>query len=113
MTNEQIYEIFLKNRKVITAYFPYYVTGKSLDDRICYTSNYNGEIVDEQLRNIICNMILIGALNALISSDNKTAVEVNVDGLDFPIYLVRYDSHYYITKGINYKKRIPVYQIII
>jgi hypothetical protein len=68
---------------------------------IAETYNYNGQEYNETLKNIVNLMVQLGAVAAGRSNDNKIAVEVKVDGLNYPVYFCKKDNRFCITKEIN------------
>lgn len=98
-TNEKVLDIILKNYKTITAFYHYPTAG--CGEVIAETYDYNGQTYNETLRNIINLTVHLGAVAAGRSNDNKIAVEVKVDGLDYPVYFCKKDARYCITKEIN------------
>lgn len=100
MTNEEIIQKIKSNHKTLVAYYPYRTGGHGTENEIAETDNFNGKSYDEDLKNLVNLMVQLGAA-AGYRPDNKTAVELEVDGIDFPVYCYMYDGSYHITKKID------------
>lgn len=98
---DELLELILKNYKRLVTYYPYRTGGYGLENVIASTDNHNSEYADQYLKNFVNLMVQLGASAAGYRNDNKTAVEVQVDGLDYPIYFYKYDGKYTITKRID------------
>lgn len=97
-SNQELYQKILKNHKCLVKYYPYR-TGDGGENIISTNSLHKD--CDYELKNIVDLMIGLGsALAGNTVRDNKCAVEVIVDGIDFPIYFVFFDFRYYITREI-------------
>lgn len=97
MDNTEILQKILSGNKKLVAYYPYPARG--FYETIAETDNWNGNQYDEPLKNFINLCVLLGANAAgRRRIDNKTAVKMEVEGLDFPVYLRRYDGCYGIYK---------------
>lgn len=110
MTNEEIISKILTNYKTIREYFIYPTRIKNEADiilQIKQSGSIKGEslseeaVEEEALRNLINVIVQLGAAAASGRPDNKTAVKVEVEDLDFPIYFVRKDTFYSIVKEIK------------
>ena len=103
MNNKELLSHILKNRRWVTTYYPYPTGGYGTENIIVSTDNFNGNTYDEPLRNMVALTIKLGAIGAGCSTDNKTAVKVEVEGLDFPVYFIQYDGKYYLSKEVHCK----------
>ena len=104
MENSKILKLIKTNSKSLRAYYPYPTGGNGLSNVIVETSGLSPKKYNHELKNIINLLIQLGASVAGYNNDNKTAVKINVDGLDFPIYCYKYDGKFVITKEINYNR---------
>lgn len=105
MNNEELLKLIKSNFKVIVNYFPYPTYGSG--DDIAETDNHNGKEYDQDLKNLVNLTVQLGAAAADYRNDNKTGVELEVDGIDFPIFMYKFDGKYTITKGLR-PKSTPV-----
>lgn len=96
MNNAEILQKILSGHKKLVAYYPYPARG--FDGEIAATDNHNGNQYDELLKNFINLCIQLGAALADRKIDNKTAVKMEVEGLDFPVYLRKTNGYYGILK---------------
>lgn len=89
--------------KRIVHYYPYPTGGDGLDNIIYEIdrSHKFGTPFAQAMKNFISATIQLGASIAGGKNDNKTAVKLEVEGIDFPIYLYKYDNSCYITKAIR------------
>lgn len=100
MTNEEILQTILSNYKTIVAYCAY-PTYSNSGNVIAETNDYNGRTHDELLRNFITLFVQLGASVAGYKLQNKSAVKVKVDGLDYFVYFRRFDKSYSITTAVK------------
>lgn len=100
MTNEEIIQKIKSNHKTLVAYYPYPTGGNGVSNEIAETDNFNGRKYDEDLKNLVNLMVQLGASVAGYRADNKTAVQLEVDGIDFPVYCYMYDGGFHITKQV-------------
>jgi hypothetical protein len=99
MTNEEILQKILSGNKKLTAYYTYPTRGAG--EQIFETNNWNRGSYDEPLKNVINLGVQLGAAVASCRVDNKTAVRVEVEGLDFPVYFRRFDGMYCISTDVS------------
>lgn len=100
MTNEQILEAIFNNYKTIVAYYPYPTGGYGQENVIAETDNFNGSKYNDSIKNFVNLTVQLGAAVSGCHVDNKTAVQIQVHGLDFPVFCYRYDGKFCITKKI-------------
>lgn len=97
--DESILNTIFNNGKVITEYYVYPTGGYG--EEIASTNNWSGNKYDYRIKNFVDFAVQIGAaVSGKLYPDNKTAVKIEVDGLNYPIYCYRYDGLYSITKNI-------------
>lgn len=104
MENNEILNKILSNYKKIVAFYPYPTGGAGESNKIVEINDHHTDERSLLIRNFITSTIQLGAAAGGFSNDNKIAVKVNVPELNFPIYFVKYDSSYYITKEINFSR---------
>lgn len=97
--NQEILEKLYNNTKTIVAYYMY-PTGSNTN-HIIKTDNWNRNKYDVQLKNFVNLIVQLGAAAAGMINDNKTGVEVHVDGIDFPIFCYKHDGMFAVTKGLK------------
>ena len=107
LTNDKIISLILNNYKRITCYYPY----RSGCRDVIYESDRLRDTNDRNLflNNIISLAVQLGAAAADYPHDNKTSVELDVDGIPFPIYLTKYDGRCYIGKSIMKESEVKVH----
>jgi len=98
-----------KNAKTLIKYYPYPTHGFN-SGLIAETSGFN-EDTDYQLKNFVCLMVALGATLAGYHVDNKTAVALDIEGIDYLIYACQYDGTYSLCKEVN-TEGIKIYQTI-
>jgi len=97
--NEEVLDLIIKNSKSLKAFYTYPTAG--CGDVIAETSIHNGKEFDHNLKNLINLTVQLGAAAAGCGNDNKIAVKVIVDQLDYPVYFCKKDGRYCITKDVN------------
>lgn len=109
MTNETILAALKSNHKTLVRYFPYPTGG--MGKQIASTNNWNGNEYDQELKNLVNLLVLLGASAAGKSADNKTAVEVRVEGVGPSVFCYRYDGAYHVSLGVWHKDGHEGYEI--
>lgn len=104
MTKEEVLEKILKGYKSIVAYYPYPTGGLGTENEVIRIKHSDEDMQRLVYYNLITVMVQLGAASVGSRNDNKTAVKVKVDGLDFPVYFVKYDGECYITTEINIRR---------
>jgi hypothetical protein len=100
--DQELLDKIFNNHKMLISYYPYKTGGHGDDNVVAKTDNWSGNQYDYAIKNFVLNIIQLGAaLAGRKSGDNKTAVELRVDGIDFPIYCYYYDGLCSITKEIK------------
>ncbi len=96
--NKELFEKIIKSQKTLVNYYPYPSSGHG--DVIAETCDYRSNF-DIGVKSIIDLMVQLGAEAADKSADNKTAVEVKVEGLDYNVFFCRKDGRYCVTTKVN------------
>ena len=95
-------EKILRNEKRIVAFYSYPTGGHGSENEIASTSRDYGDECNHWLRNFIEITIQLGAsLAGQSRNDNKNAVELEIEDINFPIFFYQYDGTCYITSAIR------------
>ncbi len=108
--NKILYNKILKNSKTLVAYYPYPTA--SMGSPIAETDNHNSDFNNQELRNIVDLMVNLGSCVAGLRPTNKIAIEVRVEGLDFPVFFCSKDNRFTICKEIKQKDNIEPIKIL-
>jgi hypothetical protein len=104
MSKEEILKAILIGDKTIKKYYRY-PTGPGTTSDILFEFNYDDK--ELSVNSLLCINLIeaymkLGArMDNNSRTDNKTAIELKIENLDFPIYFAQYDNRFFISTSVT------------